>query len=332
MAEITVPEVNYSNSKTIETHFEALLGQLAEVSASRDANQRQLNETLQGTGSSFSLNFQVIFLFKPWLERDQIVQNSTPVTTTSSPTKQNNYNELAEAKQQIRMLRQEIADKEELAELSAAELDLSRQREIELKEEIQRVRAQLLKARADQDEIDELRIKAEQLPRSQQESTRLRERLSDFDFFKARVEELERENSTFYDARAALETEIAANRIRLSGMSDQAGHNDRLRSQVQELEEQNLELHQTVQRLQQELKRINIESERTFDDSVDSIGYQRENSIGSEIDGSHIPENLRLKNEIKRMTTINAAMLEQQSQQRNAVRLVSFYLFGTKVV
>ena len=108
-------------------------------------------------------------------------------------------------------------------------------------------------------------------------------------------------------------------------MSDQAGHNDRLRSQVQELEEQNLELHQSVQRLQQELNRINIESEsRTFDDSVDSIGYQRENSIGSEIDGSHIPENLRLKNEIKRMTTINAAMLEQQSQQRNAVRLVSF--------
>ena len=243
------------------------------------------------------------------------------MTTSSSPTKQNTYNELAEAKQQIRMLRQEIADKEELAELSAAELDLSRQREIELKEETQRVRAQLLKARADQDEIDELRIKAEQLLRSQQESTRLRERLSDFDFFKARVEELERENSTFYDARAALETEIAANRIRLSGMSDQAGHNDRLRSQVQELEEQNLELHQSVQRLQQELNRINIESEsRTFDDSVDSIGYQRENSIGSEIDGSHIPENLRLKNEIKRMTTINAAMLEQQSQQRNAVR------------
>ena len=48
MAEITVPEVNYSNCKTIETQFESLLGQLADVSASRDANQRQLNEALQG--------------------------------------------------------------------------------------------------------------------------------------------------------------------------------------------------------------------------------------------------------------------------------------------
>ena len=57
--------------------------------------------------------------------------------------------------------------------------------------------------------------------RAQQESTRLREQLSDFDFFKARVEELQKENSNLYDARAALETEIAANIIRLAGMNDQ---------------------------------------------------------------------------------------------------------------
>ena len=52
----------------------------------------------------------------------------------------------------------------------------------------------------------------------------MRERLSDFDFFKARVEELQKENSNLYDARAALETEIAANRIRLAGMNDQVSH------------------------------------------------------------------------------------------------------------
>ena len=67
-------------------------------------------------------------------------------------------------------------------------------------------------------------ISADQLVRAQQESTRLRERLSDFDFFKARVEELQKENSNLYDARAALETEIAANRIRLAGMNDQVRH------------------------------------------------------------------------------------------------------------
>ena len=57
------------------------------------------------------------------------------------------------------MLRQEIADKEELAELSQNEMEIAKQREIEQKDEIQKLRSQLLKARLDQDEIDELRTK-----------------------------------------------------------------------------------------------------------------------------------------------------------------------------
>ena len=78
---------------------------------------------------------------------------------SNSPIKQNTYTELAEAKQRIRMLRQEIADKEELAELSQNEMEIAKQREIEQKDEIQKIRSQLLKARLDQDEIDELRTK-----------------------------------------------------------------------------------------------------------------------------------------------------------------------------
>ena len=61
------------------------------------------------------------------------------------------------------MLRQEIADKEELAELSQNEMEIAKQREIELKDQIQKIRSQLLarldQARLDQDEIDELRTK-----------------------------------------------------------------------------------------------------------------------------------------------------------------------------
>ena len=71
--------------------------------------------------------------------------------------------ELAEAKQRIRMLRQEIEDKEELiteAELSQKEMEIAKQRAIEEKEEIIRnLRSKLNKARLDQDEIDELRTK-----------------------------------------------------------------------------------------------------------------------------------------------------------------------------
>ena len=83
---------------------------------------------------------------------------------SNSPIKQNTYTELAEAKQRIRMLRQEIADKEELAELSQNEMEIAKQREIEQKDEIQKIRSQLLKARLDQDEIDELRTKGRLRP------------------------------------------------------------------------------------------------------------------------------------------------------------------------
>ena len=61
------------------------------------------------------------------------------------------------------MLRQEIADKEELAELSQNEMEIAKQREIELKDQNQKIKSQLLarldQARLDQDEIDELRTK-----------------------------------------------------------------------------------------------------------------------------------------------------------------------------
>ena len=56
VAEISVPEVTYSNSKTIESHLEQLLKYLSEVSSERDQSKRALNEALQ--------------------ERDQIAQNT----------------------------------------------------------------------------------------------------------------------------------------------------------------------------------------------------------------------------------------------------------------
>ena len=92
-----------------------------------------------------------------------------------------------------------------------------------------------------------------------------------------------------------------------------------MRIQVQDLEEQNLEFHQLVQQLQEELKRMKLNETLELESAEINDSFPREQSLGSEIDGSHIPENLRLRNEIKRMTTINAAMLEQQNQQRNAV-------------
>ena len=74
-----------------------------------------------------------------------------------------------------------------------------------------------------------------------------------------------------------------------------------------------------VQKSQEELKRMKLNETLQLETAEINDSNPRDQSLRSEIDGSHIPENLRLRNEIKRMTTINAAMLEQQNQQRNAV-------------
>lgn len=67
------------------------------------------------------------------------------------------------------------------------------------------------------------------MTRAQQESYRLREKLSDLSFYKSRVEELQKDNANLYETRATLETEVAANRIRLTGFAEEAADAQKLR-------------------------------------------------------------------------------------------------------
>ena len=67
------------------------------------------------------------------------------------------------------------------------------------------------------------------MTRAQQESSRLREKLSDLSFYKSRVEELQKDNADLYETRATLETEVAANTIRLAGFAEEAAAAQKLR-------------------------------------------------------------------------------------------------------
>ena len=70
------------------------------------------------------------------------------------------------------------------------------------------------------------------MTRAQQESYRLREKLSDLSFYKSRVEELQKDNANLYETRATLETEVAANRIRLTGFAEEAADAQKLRQEL----------------------------------------------------------------------------------------------------
>ena len=233
-----------------------------------------------------------------------------------SPGRQNTHSELAEAKSMIRLLKEELTEKEEFAGLSEKEAEISRAREKEAREEIHNLRALLAQARADQDEIDELRTKAEQLYRTQQESSRLREKLSDFSFYKARVEELQKDNSSLYEARAALETEISALRIRFQSLGDEHEINLRLRDQIGDLEDQNMELNQKIQELQDEQRRLNVDKNNSLDTITEEPGSL---SFIEEADRLNAPEIIQLRCDNQRLRTLNAALQEQQKSHSRRV-------------
>ncbi|CBY39395.1 unnamed protein product, partial [Oikopleura dioica] len=293
------PEISSEmNEVELRRGFNSLQYKLVTAVESRDKRQKQLNEALQ--------------------ERDQVVFNTGNIMTKTvpeSPGRQNTHSELAEAKSMIRLLKEELTEKEEFAGLSEKEAEISRAREKEAREEIHNLRALLAQARADQDEIDELRTKAEQLNRTQQESSRLREKLSDLSFYKARVEELQRDNSSLYEARAALETEISALRIRFQSLGDEHEINLRLRDQIGDLEDQNMELNQKMQGLQDDLRGLNIDR----NNSLDTIAEEPGVSFIEEADRLNAPEIIQLRCDNQRLRTLNAALQEQQKSHSRRV-------------
>ena len=99
-------------------------------------------------------------------------------------------------------------------------------------------------------------------------------------------------------------------------MSEQSNENENLKNHAAELEEQNLELHQMVTELQDQVRRIKLLQDEATDDSILS---QHDISVLQETDKLHIPENIQLKNENQRLKTLNAALQEQQGNQKSRV-------------
>merc|ERR1712025_656401 len=110
--------------------------------------------------------------------------------------------------------------------------------------------------------------------------------------------------------------EVAANRIRLTSFVEEAADAQKLRAQLGDLEEQNLELSQFVQQLKDELKRVQISSQ---DEEMGSVGIAEQISILDETNELHVPQNIQLKNENQRLRTLNAALQEQQGKERSRV-------------
>merc|ERR1711874_304198 len=120
--------------------------------------------------------------------------------------------QLADAKAQLRRLRQEYDDKAEVEQTKAVVAKL-RQENVEL---VQDARA----ARAWRDEADILRERASRVDALEQEVARYRDKMADIEFYKTRVEELREDNRILVETKEMLEEQLASSRRRAEQVLD----------------------------------------------------------------------------------------------------------------
>ncbi|XP_058826905.1 girdin-like [Topomyia yanbarensis] len=122
--------------------------------------------------------------------------------------------ELADTRSKLRKLRQELEEKSELLMEVKEELDHKNIQYEKLRIESQDWYSEAKRAAAYRDEVDVLRERSERVDRLEVEVQKLRERLSDAEFYRTRVEELKEDNRMLLETKDMLEEQLQYSRKR----------------------------------------------------------------------------------------------------------------------
>uniref|UniRef100_S4RM34 HOOK N-terminal domain-containing protein n=1 Tax=Petromyzon marinus TaxID=7757 RepID=S4RM34_PETMA len=143
--------------------------------------------------------------------------------------------ELADSKAKLRRVRQDLEERsEELLDCRAEAQQLSAELK-RLQHESQQLATDARWVRAFRDERDGLLEKAGRAERFEADVERLRERLQDLPFYKARVEELQGDTAVLLETRAVLEQQLEAARARCDRTHELEKERLVLRSRLQDL-------------------------------------------------------------------------------------------------
>ncbi|KAL7033987.1 hypothetical protein ACKWTF_007807 [Chironomus riparius] len=220
--------------------------------------------------SSISLDTETIHVHSHNARKgnSSISSNVTSPSTGSSnsvSTTENNHLavELADLKSKMRKIRQELEEKTESLIEAREELDHTRNQYEKLKIESQDWYTEARKAATYRDEVDVLREKSERVERLEIEIQRFREKLSDIEFYKTRVEELREDNRMLLETKEMLEDQLLHARKRgeqvmtleseilkyKQKLNDIALERDVDKTKMQELMDENTQLQLTTKNL-----------------------------------------------------------------------------------
>lgn len=190
---------------------------------------------------------------------------TSPASSTTPISTESNHMavELADSKSRLRKVRQELEEKSESLLEAKEELEHTRNQYEKLKTESQEWYTEARKAATYRDEVDVLREKSERVERLEIEIQRFREKLSDIEFYKTRVEELREDNRMLLETKEMLEDQLTHARKRgdqvitleseilkyKQKLNDIALERDADMSKMQELIDENTQLQLTTKNL-----------------------------------------------------------------------------------
>lgn len=237
---------------------EKMIDHIVGLAKERDKYHSQLISSLNADSETISSQSQKSSTMSSNVTSPTV--SSASVSTTES---QHLAVELADLKSKMRKIRQELEEKSEGLMESKEELEHTRIQYEKLKLESQEWYSEARQAATYRDEVDVLREKGDRVERLEIEIQRFREKLSDVEFYKTRVEELREDNRMLLETKEMLEEQLVHSRKRgeqvmsleseiikyKQKLNDLALERDVDKTKMQELVDENTQLQLTTKNL-----------------------------------------------------------------------------------
>ncbi|KOC65805.1 Girdin [Habropoda laboriosa] len=277
-----------------------------------------INESVERNDSSISVE----------AEDMNKTQQFNPVVKSDREDNHHYAVELADWKSRVRKQRQELEEKTEALLECKEELEYHKMLVTKLKQENQELMHEARTAKSYRDELDAVVERADRADRLELEVVRYREKLTDIEFYKTRIEELREDNRVLMETREMLEDQLNSSRRRADKvleleseiikykqlLNDMALERAAEKEKYQELVEENTQLHKLTKAAANEAalaSSISDSDEPAHDD----------NRLSEQLTNNAQTRALKLELENRRLVTLIDS-LKENSFHENSSRVL----------
>ncbi|BET01359.1 HOOK protein [Nesidiocoris tenuis] len=266
--------------------------------------------------------------------RDQLLLGSSLLGLADSdqkkealrPESQHLAVELADWKAKLRKHRQEVEEKSEALSEAKEELEFNKNLVSKLKQEINELKTEARVGKAYRDEADALRERAERADRLEAEVLRYREKLSDLEYYRSRVEEMRQDKRVLEETREMLEEQLSRARTRVEHTQGLESSLMALKQTINDLSLEREATQEKVQELMEENAQLallsksalNHSSAQPDDSLVETTAMgEADSSLSEQLSSSAQARALRLELENRRLAETVESLQEAALLQTN---------------